>query len=99
VTPRSTRKSIGTFPSLAGSDEESGNPWASHFCACSIWQVTLEAFKDREQCESEGYRLVGNRFEHKHLYRLPLYEAKMIHHFDHRFGTYEGQTESQSKTR
>ena len=24
---------------------------------------------------------------------LPLYEAKMIHHFDHRFGTYEGQTE------
>ena len=27
---------------------------------------------------------------------LPLYEAKMIHHFDHRFGTYEGQTEAQA---
>ena len=24
--------------------------------------------------------------------RVPLYEAKMIHHFDHRFGDYEGQT-------
>ena len=27
---------------------------------------------------------------------LPLYEAKMVHHFDHRFGTYEGQTDSQA---
>lgn len=28
--------------------------------------------------------------------RLPLYEGKMIHLFDHRFGTYEGQTEAQA---
>ena len=27
---------------------------------------------------------------------LPLYEGKMIHLFDHRFGTYEGQTERQA---
>jgi hypothetical protein len=27
---------------------------------------------------------------------LPLYEAKLIHHFDHRYGTYEGQTEAQA---
>ena len=27
---------------------------------------------------------------------LPLYEAKMIHHFDHRFGTYDGQTQAQA---
>jgi hypothetical protein len=26
----------------------------------------------------------------------PLYEAKMAHHFDHRHGTYEGQTEAQA---
>jgi hypothetical protein len=25
---------------------------------------------------------------------LPLIEAKMIHHYDHRFGTYEGQTQA-----
>jgi hypothetical protein len=25
----------------------------------------------------------------------PLSEAKMVHHFDHRFGTYEGQTDAQ----
>ena len=28
--------------------------------------------------------------------RLPLYEAKMIWQFDHRFGTYDGQTQSQA---
>ena len=27
---------------------------------------------------------------------LPLYEAKMIHYFDHRLGTYEGQTQAQA---
>jgi hypothetical protein len=27
---------------------------------------------------------------------LPLYEAKMIFHFDHRLGTYQGQTEAQA---
>jgi hypothetical protein len=27
---------------------------------------------------------------------LPLYEAKMVHHFDHRYGTYAGQTEAQA---
>ncbi len=28
--------------------------------------------------------------------RLPLYEAKMVHQYDHRYGTYEGQTEAQA---
>lgn len=28
--------------------------------------------------------------------RLPLYEAKMIHQFDHRYGTYKDQTEAQA---
>ena len=27
---------------------------------------------------------------------LPLYEAKMVHQFDHRFGTYEGQSQAQA---
>ena len=27
---------------------------------------------------------------------LPLYEAKFVHHFDHRYGTYEGQTQAEA---
>lgn len=30
---------------------------------------------------------------------LPLYEGKMLWHFDHRYGTYEGQTEKQANKR
>lgn len=28
---------------------------------------------------------------------LPIYEGKMIHQYDHRFGSYEGQTEAQAR--
>ena len=38
----------------------------------------------------------GNRFQIAAQPYLPLYEAKMLHHFDHRFGTYQGQTEAQA---
>lgn len=34
--------------------------------------------------------------EHPALDALPLFEGKMIYHFNHRFGTYEGQTQAQA---
>src|SRR5262249_37304834 len=45
---------------------------------------------------ADGWRLDGNIFRRDEEEYLPLYEAKMLHHFDHRFSTYEGQTESQA---
>ncbi len=52
------------------------------------------SFQSRLQLANEGWELRGNVF-----YRddsagrlrkyLPLYEAKMVHHFDHRWATYE----------
>ncbi len=53
-------------------------------------------FHLREQLESEGWRLEGNTFRKGADEYLPLYEAKMLHHFDHRFSTYEGQTQAQA---
>lgn len=52
-------------------------------------------FRTREQLETEGYRLQGNMFVGLHDRYLPLYEAKMLHQFDHRFSTYEGATQAQ----
>ena len=43
----------------------------------------------REQLEEDGWALEGNVFVRGADRMLPLYEAKMIHHFDHRFATYE----------
>ena len=53
-------------------------------------------FRTRDQLESDGWTLTGNIFVRGGQRMLPLYEAKMIHHFDHRLGTYEGQTEAQA---
>jgi hypothetical protein len=47
-------------------------------------------FKTRDQLESEGFELGGNVFIRDAERFLPLYEAKMVHHFDHRWATYEG---------
>jgi hypothetical protein len=40
---------------------------------------------------------IGNRFVGPDQCYLPLYESKMIHIYDHRFGTYEGQTPAQAR--
>ena len=38
----------------------------------------------------------SERFSEDPVGRMPLYEGKMLWHFDHRFGTYEGQTQAQA---
>jgi hypothetical protein len=77
------------------------NPWSIRFLAMFHMSNASHLFRTREQLEESGFCLVGNRFippspagrgtvgEGEGVY-LPLYEAKMIWHFDHRFGTYHG---------
>ena len=52
-------------------------------------------FRTAEDTLREGFRLEGNIYVGRDARCLPLYEAKMLHHFDHRFSTYEGATEKQ----
>lgn len=51
-------------------------------------------FRTRGQLEAEDWRLEGNVFRKEDDGRLreclPLYEAKMVHQFDHRWATYDG---------
>jgi hypothetical protein len=69
------------------------NPWGVRFLRMLDMANDSHLFRTREELEKAGYRQVGNRFlppaEGEGLY-LPLYEAKMIWHYDHRFGTYAG---------
>lgn len=68
-------------------------------------------FREANHLVSLGFELSGNVFIHSQpdtlperdpangqpyddVY-LPLFEAKMVHHFDHRYGTYEGATQAQ----
>lgn len=82
---------------LLNEGADDGNPWGVSFMQ-GLFNMASDSglFRDRARCESDGFRLNGNVFERGASKRLPLYEAKMVHHFDHRFATYEGQTEAQS---
>ncbi|NDD65550.1 MAG: hypothetical protein EBZ36_16480 [Acidobacteria bacterium] len=47
-------------------------------------------FLTEEKLKEQGYRRDGNRFSLEDRTMLPLYEAKMIHQFDHRWAGYNG---------
>lgn len=73
-----------------------GIPGGVSFMAMFHMANDSHLFRTAEQLEAEGWELRGNIYERDGKRMLPLYEAKMLHHFDHRFGTYEGQTKSQA---
>lgn len=84
-----------TVPVLQREGEPAGNPWSLRFMAMLHMANDSDIFRTRSQLELEGWHLQGNIFERQGQRYIPLLEVKMVHHFDHRFGTYEGQTESQ----
>src|SRR5690625_585999 len=71
-------------------NEQTGeNPWGVTFRQ-GLFNMTSDSnlFRTRVELESEGFELQGNRFVKDEQVYLPLYEAKMMHQFDHRFATY-----------
>ncbi|MFC9861999.1 MULTISPECIES: Eco57I restriction-modification methylase domain-containing protein [unclassified Streptomyces] len=90
-------------PILLKEPDEDGkggsNPWGLSFRQ-GLFNMSTDSklFRRKEQLEGEGWELKGNIFTNPSDGRryLPLYEAKMLHHYDHRLGTYEGQTEAQA---
>ena len=66
---------------------------------CSCARATRTATRGASRSCSDvphGERLGPLPRPSRRTGRVPLYEAKMIHHFDHRFGDYEGQTQAQA---
>lgn len=80
------------------------NPWHVSFLRMLDMATDSALFHDRAALEADGWQLHGNVMLRDpddaatadDGRMLPLYEAKMVHHFDHRFGTYDGQTRSQA---
>jgi hypothetical protein len=72
------------------------NPWSIKFSRMFDMANDSHLFLTREQLKREGWKLEGNIFCKDGRVCLPLYEGKMTWHFDHRFGTYEGQTQAQA---
>ena len=72
-----------------GDPEE--NPWGIRFRQ-GLFNMTSDSglFRSRSDLEADGWRLEGNVFHKNGEECLPLYEAKMIHHFDHRWASFRG---------
>ena len=77
-------------PVLVDENKPDGNPWGVQFSTMFHMSNDSGLFRTREQLEQDGWKLRGNVFERGAERYLPLYEAKMVHHFDHRWATYEG---------
>ena len=73
-----------------------GNPWGIRFLSMFHMANDSGLFRTRAELASAGWRLDADRFEKDGGVMLPLYEAKMVHQFDHRFGSYEVQSKAQA---
>ncbi|WP_338687283.1 N-6 DNA methylase [Streptomyces acidiscabies] len=79
-----------------------GNPWGITFLR--MFDLSNDSHLFRPDAQSgetlddllrDGWHLDGNVLVREEERLLPLYEAKMLHHYDHRFSTYENATEQQ----
>jgi len=81
---------------LLDESKEAGNLWQLQ-ARTRLWHMTEDAehFRERRDLLRSEFQRNGHVLERDGERLVALYEAKMFHHFDHRFGTYEGQTEAQ----
>lgn len=67
---------------------EDGNPWDVSFMSMFHMSNDSGLFVTRQELEGRGWQLRGNAFVRQHERYLPLYEAKMINQYNHRYGDY-----------
>lgn len=78
------------IPILWNEAEATGNPWGIVSKRPFHMTDDSDLFRTREQLTEEGWELKGNIFMRENKRMLPLYEGKMVHHFDHRWNSFYG---------
>lgn len=76
------------------------NPWGISFMRMFDMSNDSGLFRTAAQLEAEGWVLQGNHYHQPGGpgRMLPLYEAKLIHQFDHRYATYTPQGDTRDLT-
>jgi len=77
-------------PVLVNERRQDGNPWQITFRQ-GLYNMTSDShlFRTRQALQRSGWHFDGN-IAYQDGYRcIPLYEAKMLHHFDHRWGSFQ----------
>lgn len=82
-------------------EEPEQNPWGIRFNTMFHMSNDSGLFQTNSDLANQGLELRGNRWfqpgSHIPAY-LPLYEAKMVHHYNHRFGDYTDLPEGSAST-
>jgi hypothetical protein len=78
--------------------EREDNPWGMSFLRMFDMANDSDMFWEREELEAGGLRLEGNVFTGARHPLLPLYEAKFVHHYDHRLSCYSKRPEGSQDT-
>lgn len=86
-----TKAIYRTAPVLVDESKgEAGNPWGVMFKTMFHMSNDSHLFSTRKDLEGQGATLgTDGRFRKAGQEWLPLYEAKLIHQFDHRFATFD----------
>lgn len=80
-------------PVLIRDGDPDGNPWGLSFA--TMFHVTNEADLLQQADDLGDAHFNGWSYDHDGREALPLYEAKMLGHFDARLSTYRGATQAQ----
>ena len=75
-------------PVLIDENRKDGNLWSVTFLRMFDMSNDSVLFRTRDELESDGWNLESNVFHSHGMRYLPLYEAKMLHQYDHRWATY-----------
>ena len=67
-----------------------GNPWGISFMAMFHMSNDSGLFRTAAQLREHGFLRDGTNWRRQADEYVPLYEAKLIHQFDHRWATYNG---------
>lgn len=80
-------------PVLVRDDDSDGNPWGLSFC--TVFHMTNDSRHFQHPDDLADAVFNGWSYTRGQKEYVPLYEAKMVSHFDHRFSTYYGATKAQ----
>jgi hypothetical protein len=78
---------------LIRDDDPDGNPWGLSFAR--LFDMANDSGHFLQQQDLHGAQFNGWSYNDEHHEYVPVYEAKMLGHFDHRFSTYSGATQAQ----
>ncbi len=90
-----TKSIYRNFPVLEN-ELTGANPWKVDMCRMLHMSDDSGLFLEKEDLFERGGIQEGSMFVIDQDTFYPIYEAKMIWHFDHRFGTFENQTQAQA---